>query len=190
LTYEQFCDTPNYTNLSKKQKARFDELTQVLIKAGQPQENAIEIAYTQCKKIITKKSKTIPVIKSANDEKMIAIEVIYEPFVPDLHGQWASADTLRKACADFNEKLKEGVVSTNLFHSFDTDTFEITKSWINEVVCDIGDFRVPEGTWLCEIQYKSPELWEMRKSGEIGGVSICANGGVLVEVEENSIEEE
>lgn len=189
MTFNQFCDTPQYKNLSTKQKTRFKELSSILIKSGYSEDNAFDVALLQCKKVLTKKSKTIPLIKATDDEQMIAVEVVYEPFVPDVHGQWMSSDTVRKACLDFNEKLKEGAVSANLFHSFNTDTFEITKSWINEVPCTIGDFTVSEGTWLCEIQYKSPKLWEMKKSGEVGGVSICANGAVLVKADGDNIEE-
>ena len=190
MTYDQFCDSPQYKNLSSKQKTRFTELSTALLKSGFSEVKANEVALLQSKKVLTQKSKTLPTINPLNEEEMVAVEVVYEPNVPDSDGQWMSPETVRKACADFNDKLSTGEVKPNLFHSLNTESFEIQKSWINEVDCVIGDQLVPEGTWICSLKYKSQKLWEMKKAGEVGPVSIGANGAVLKKIDDgDSIEE-
>jgi hypothetical protein len=177
---ENYKEQQSYQSLTKKQKEKFDLYSQELLQKGFDEEDAYILSLNKAKRFMTKASKTLPLIKATDDEQMLAIEVVYEPFVPDAHGQWMSDVTVRKACEDFNQKLSEGKIKSNLFHIYETDSFEIVKSWINEVECTIGEERIPEGTWLCSVQYKSAELWEMLKSGEIGGVSICANGTVEI----------
>jgi len=128
---------------------------------------------------LKKSTETTPVIKAFDDEQMISVEMVYEPFALDAHNQWMSPSTIRQACQDFNTKLEKGVVKPNLFHLVETDKFTIIKSWINEVECFIGDKLVPEGSWLAKLQFHDNDLWEMHKSGETGGVSIGAQGRVL-----------
>lgn len=112
-----------------------------------------------------------------DEEKKRAIEVIYEPNKPDLHGDWMSEETLRKACENFNHNYFETKkVKPNLFHLQETDKVSVVKTWINEVECKIGDYIVPEGSWLGEFQYHDDTLWEKRKNMEIRGVSIGARG--------------
>lgn len=121
-------------------------------------------------------NKSTMVIKATNDEQMIAVDVVYEPNKPDAHGQWMSKETVRKACENFNKNLSEGNVKSNLFHIKETESFSILKSWINECDCYIGDKFVPEGTWLAESKYHTKELWDMKKSGELMGMSVGAKG--------------
>lgn len=163
-------------NLSIKQKNKFVEVFNALEGDGMEESMAIPIALAQAKKVKTRKSTKMPFMKATNDEQMLAIELVYEPYVPDAHGEWMSPETIRKACVDFNEKLEAGIVKPNLFHLANTDKVTIVKSWINEVECQIGDFTIPEGSWLSSVQYNDPELWELKKSGVLKGVSVSAHG--------------
>lgn len=128
----------------------------------------------------------LPIIKAKDDELKQAIDVIYEPFVPDAHGQWMSKETIRKACDNFNTNLEKGHIKDNLYHSKDDDgsviecdRVETLKTWINECDCYIGDQFIPEGTWLGKFQYHDDGLWEMKKSGVLQGVSIGGRGRVI-----------
>lgn len=183
-------EQPSFKSLTKKQQKRFIEYATSLEKSNINSEDIFKLSLEHSKRVFTKASKVIPIIKAHDDEEMVTVEVVYEPNVPDAHGQWMSCETVRKACEDFNTRLKEGKIKTNLFHSFETDTFSIQKSWINEVDCIIGDQLVPEGTWLCSLKYHNTELWKMHKSGEVGGVSIRANGAVLIKEEVTENEED
>lgn len=114
----------------------------------------------------------VEVLKALDDEQMIAVDVVYQPDVIDAHGHWMSKETVAKACENFNQNLSTGNVKPNLYHALHTDKFEITKSWINQVDAVIGDQLVPAGTWLAETKFNDPALWEMKKSGEIQGISV------------------
>ncbi len=114
-------------------------------------------------------------------EEMVSYEVVYEPNTKDAHGQWMSAETLAKACENFNANLESGVVQPNLFHLENTDLFSIEKTWIQEeidVVVEATGEKIKAGTWIAKLQYKSPDLWELKKAGVVGGVSIGCTGVV------------
>ena len=122
------------------------------------------------------------ILKSAKqetqEEQRISVEIVYIPDERDAHQQYMTAETIRKACEDFNSNLAAGKISANLYHISNTNKFEIIKSWINEIdmVIPTGQ-EVKEGTWLVKLRY-SPELWEMKKAGKLQGVSIGCRGVV------------
>lgn len=121
--------------------------------------------------------------KAVNHEEQITLEVVYEPYKPDAHGEWMSEETIRKACDNFNDNLSKGVVQPNLFHLQDApDQIQILKTYIidEEMVFDSRgeQITVSEGTWVAEIKYLNKNLWELRKAGVIGGLSIGAKGVV------------
>lgn len=120
------------------------------------------------------------IIKSEEPkEEMVSYEVVYEPDTKDSHGHWMSKETLEKACANFNQNLKEGVVKSNLFHLADTDTFTVEDTWIQkelDVRVEGTDEKIKAGTWVAKVKYHDEDLWELKKAGVIGGVSIGARG--------------
>lgn len=120
-------------------------------------------------------------------EQMISYEVVYEPDVKDTHNQWMSKDTIEKGCEEFNKYLEKGVVKPNLFHYQDTDMFSIVDTWIQKEfdvnVTATGE-PIKAGTWVAKIKYHNNDLWELKKQGVIGGVSIGALGTVNKETGE------
>jgi len=128
-----------------------------------------------------------PIIKSVDELKREACFIVYEPYVADLHDQWMSKETIEKACINFNESLKKGVVVPNLFHCKNpetkiaepTDSFSILKSWTTPVDCVIGDEPVTEGTWLTVIKFHNDALWNaFYVEKTVSGVSIGARGKI------------
>lgn len=129
------------------------------------------------------------IIKSQEvvDEEMVSYEVVYEPLVKDAHGQWMSLETVEKACEDFNSNLEKGVVQPNLFHLQNTESFSIESTWIQkefDVKVVQTDEVIKAGTWVAKIKYHDKELWELKKAGIIGGVSIGGSGYVNKETGE------
>lgn len=115
--------------------------------------------------------------EAEQQEEMISYEVVYEPNVKDSHGHWMSVETLEKACENFNENLKEGVVKANLFHIQDTEDFTVEDTWIQkelDVVVEGTDQPIKAGTWIAKLKYHNEDLWELKKAGVLGGVSIGA----------------
>jgi hypothetical protein len=115
------------------------------------------------------------------DEEMVSYEVVYEPFVKDAHGEWMSDKTIEKAADNFNKNLESGVVKSNLFHLKDTEAFTIEKSWVQKEldvqVVQTGEI-IKAGSWVVKIKYNDETLWNLKKQGVVGGVSIGAKGKV------------
>lgn len=121
------------------------------------------------------------------DEEMVSYEVIYEPFTKDAHGEWMSDKTIEKAMENFNKNLQAGVVQPNLFHLKDTESFTIESTWIQKEldvqVVQTGEV-IKAGTWVAKIKYNDADLWELKKAGVVGGVSIGATGVINQETGE------
>lgn len=136
------------------------------------------------RKSLTNLLKEFGIIKS---EEMISYEVVYEPDTLDAHGEWMSQETVIDACENFNLNLKKGNVSPNLFHLQNTDAFTIEDTWIQKefdvIVADSQEV-IKAGTWVAKLQYNDESLWELKKAGVIGGVSIGATGKVNEETGE------
>lgn len=115
------------------------------------------------------------------DEEMVSYEVVYEPFTKDAHGEWMSDKTVEKACENFNKNLEKGIVQPNLFHLKNTDAFSIESTWIQKEldvkVVQTGEV-IKAGTWVAKIQYSDNNLWNLKKQGVVGGVSIGAKGTI------------
>lgn len=115
------------------------------------------------------------------DEEMVSYEVIYEPFTKDAHGEWMSDVTIQKACDNFNKNLEKGIVQPNLFHLKNTEAFTIESTWIQKEL-DVKVIQTDEvikaGTWVAKLKYNDADLWQLKKSGVVGGVSIGAVGTI------------
>ena len=115
------------------------------------------------------------------DEEMVSYEVIYEPFTKDAHGEWMSDKTIEKAMENFNKNLEKGIVQPNLFHLKDTEAFTIESTWIQKEL-DVKVIQTDEiikaGSWVAKLKYNDADLWQLKKSGVVGGVSIGAVGTI------------
>lgn len=117
------------------------------------------------------------IIKQFDDEQMIAVEPLYTPAgVEDLHGEMIELPEMEKAIASFNKAVEDGTLQPSLFHTHKTDGFKINKAWITYEECIMGDSIVPKHQPLVEIQFLNKSLWDKRKSGELQGLSIGAQG--------------
>lgn len=113
------------------------------------------------------------------DEEMVSYEVVYEPMVKDAHGEWMTEATIADACDNFNHYLEKGVVNANLFHLKETDAFTIESTWVQKEfdvkVIQTGEI-IKAGTWVAKLRYNDEELWNLKKQGILGGVSIGGRG--------------
>lgn len=97
----------------------------------------------------------IPVVKQFEQEKMEAIEWLYPVEQDDLHGDRIDLDEARNMVEGINKSLKEGKLAVALNHKAKLTSVEITKAWINEHECMIGDTLVPEGWPLCKMKFST-----------------------------------
>lgn len=100
------------------------------------------------------------------------------PGESDAHDEGTDAEEIRKACINFN---KSKTKSANLFHMFNTNTFDIVESYTLPTELTMqdanGDIRyLPKGTWLTTLEVTDLNIWNGILSGEYNGVSIGARG--------------
>jgi hypothetical protein len=139
--------------------------------------NWVEGIIEKVFKRFKKEEKDLVSIQKFVEEEMTAVEIMYSyPGETDGHGEGMSKETIMKMVESANKALDEGRLSSGLFHKENRDDIEILKIWVNEVDCEIGGTFVPEGSALVKTKFHNPELWQMRKSGELGGLSIGARG--------------
>lgn len=113
----------------------------------------------------------LPITKAVDEELYQVTYVAMIPDHTDLHGDYTSADEVRKAKESFNKSMQRA----NLFHLVMTDSFDIIESYLAPTDFILGDKFVKKGTWLVTLQVHDTEtLWPLIKSGEINGVSIAA----------------
>jgi hypothetical protein len=167
---------PSQSRLTLIQKSRVVSTANELIKAGKSKDDALAQAIGSV--LIQKAAVAAPVT-----EEMISYEIIYEPDVVDAHGQWMSKDTLVKAQAAYKQAQSTGAVTENLYHLQDTDSFTILDHWIQPEfdvnVATTGEV-IKAGSWVAKVKYNTPEIWEMKKAGIVGGLSVQC-GGMLNE---------
>lgn len=184
---------PALKNMSDKQVEAFISVYNALTREGKSEDEVFPLAISAAKRIEKSMSDDkkidqiyswlqkhfggsskdhVEVIKARDEELKQATHIVYQPNVPDLHGEWMSEETIRKACHSFNTHCRKA----NLFHMVETNDVDIIESYILPVDAVIGETEVKKGTWMAVLQYKDDDLWEMEKSGEIQGVSIGARG--------------
>ena len=123
----------------------------------------------------------LPITKALDEELMQVTYVAMLPDSTDLHGDYTSAEDVRKAKESFNKSMQRA----NLFHMVMTDTFEICESYLAPTDFVLGEQFVAKGTWLVTLQVHDDTVWNLIKSGEINGVSIGATAKVTnLETEE------
>ncbi len=127
-----------------------------------------------------------PIMKAIDELKREVTFLVYEPNIPDAHGEFASQETLQKACQSFNEcYFDKGIAVPSLFHVRNedgdiegTDSFEVLKTFIIPVDSIIGETPVSEGSWVAVIKINSDVLWQLFLDGEVSGLSMGAKGVV------------
>lgn len=118
-------------------------------------------------------TKTIPVIKSLNEEKRLATFVVLEPqeedgLTTDLHGDTYTAEAVELACHNFNTTCRKA----NIFHMLDTSSFEFVESYILPVDAEVNGVSVKKGTWLAVVKAHEDWIWEGIKDGTFDGLSV------------------
>jgi hypothetical protein len=121
------------------------------------------------------------VVKSLDVEQRRALFVVLEPqtgdTTTDLHQDTYTEAEVEKACINYNTHCNKA----NLFHEIDIKEAQADQSFISLTEFTTDDGRlIKKGTWLQwwtfpEGNDVSDALWQAVKSGDITGVSICAN---------------
>ena len=114
-------------------------------------------------------SKNIPIAKH-DEEKGIVVGIVYSPNELDTDNEFASKETIEKACYSFMKNKHLSNVDKD--HSFKNEDAYVCESWIIKK----GDPTFPdekEGSWAVAIKIEDEKLKKAVKSGEIGGISMA-----------------
>ena len=97
--------------------------------------------------------------------------IVYAPDEVDTQGDFANADTIKKAAYSFMKNTDLNCVDVN--HDFNRVDAYICESWI---VKSKDEFFDEVGAWAVGIKLDDEKLKEMVKSGEITGLSMYGTG--------------
>ena len=123
-------------------------------------------------------TKSIEIVKQLQEEKMVAIEPLYiNVGKSDAHGDGVTDENIDQLVKNFNDNIEN--ISGNIHHNFNTDTFYPLKAYRTPFDVYVGDPSNPdemifieEGQPIVELQFVDKAMWERRKSGVLGSVSI------------------
>ena len=187
---------PAAKNLTSNQKEIFVSVANSVLEETGDEERAIRAGLSRAKNM-TEKSKllksfeefldkhfggseqesdpSMDVTKAVDDEQRMAMFVVLEPNVYDLHNDIYSEEEVWKACNNFNEHC----MKANLFHRIETEDMKFVQSFVSPSDFSLDDGRViKKGTWLAWTHFPETEvgekLWKGVKAGEFNGLSIQA----------------
>jgi len=133
------------------------------------------------------KRKDINVIKQFGDDgEMSCIEPLYSaPLTSDGDGDMMSAATIESMVVSINKANDEGRLQSGLFHKHSTEVWHLEKAWVNPTECIIGDTIIPEGQPIAKTVFTNETAFELRKSGEIAGLSIGARAKAAIDLDKS-----
>lgn len=116
------------------------------------------------------------VYKSEQDEQKLVYGIVYEPDVPDAHGDFMTAEEIEKAAHGFLAEARE----IDINHSFEGGTGVVVESYVAPDDFMIGSKRITKGSWVL-VTRASDEVWEQIKAGIITGYSMAGTADVYEE---------
>lgn len=189
MKYASIADLPpSASTLTLIQKGRVLKKANSLIELGHDPEAAVIAASERVLIQGAESSTSTSITKSAGliEDERISYEIVYEPMTEDVHGNWMTEETILKGRDNFEAAKSAGAVTENLFHMVDTNLYQIESTWVqpdlNVSVVETGQV-IKAGSWVAKVKY-SPELWDLKKSGVVGGLSIQCSGDVNTETGE------
>ena len=97
----------------------------------------------------------VEVTKALDEEERMALFVVLEPEVEDLHGDIYSEKEVEKACIQYNQHCRKA----NLYHRVMTEDFSIVQSFVKKKkkTTDTG-VEITKGTRLACCKFDNDEL--------------------------------
>ncbi|OLQ57884.1 phage portal protein [Bacillus licheniformis] len=114
--------------------------------------------------------------KSEQDEQKLVYGIVYEPDVPDAHGDFMTAEEIEKAAHGFLAEARE----IDINHSFEGGTGVVVESYVAPDDFMIGSKQITKGSWVL-VTRASDEVWEQIKAGIITGYSMAGTADVYEE---------
>lgn len=116
----------------------------------------------------------VPVVKAIEPMLKQVTYIAMRADSTDAHGDYTTASEVRKAKESFNKALLKKQTMSNLFHMYETNTYDVIESYISPADMSLNGHLVQKGDWLMTLQVNSESLWDMVLKGEVVGLSIGA----------------
>ncbi len=101
----------------------------------------------------------------------IAYAEVYAPDFPDAHGDYMTADEIRKMAHGF---LANGPTNKNVDVEHDNEIRDCVV--VESFIARDGDPDFIPGSWVCGVHVADTELWKQVENGEINGFSMQGMG--------------
>jgi hypothetical protein len=112
--------------------------------------------------------------KKADEELQIVWAEVYVPMIPDSHGDFMTAETIRDMAYSFMAEMALDAIDTE--HNRQNNGSYIVESFLAR---EDDSIFIP-GAWVIGVKVQDEDLWAKVKSGELNGFSI---DGVGVQVD-------
>jgi len=113
-------------------------------------------------------SKSIKISK-AESEKHLIYGIVYEPDIEDAHGEFATAETIEKACHGFSENYRQWAVDSE--HNEMDNRSIVVENFI--LKGDHSMVDAADGSWIVVIKVNDVDTWESVKDGTFTGLSMA-----------------
>ncbi|CAI8940749.1 XkdF-like putative serine protease domain-containing protein [Bacillus sp. IT-13CA1] len=118
--------------------------------------------------------KEIKVLTKADDEKKLVYGIVYEPDMPDAHGDFMTAAEIEKAAHGFLKDARE----IDKQHDFQGGVGEVVESYVAPADFEVNGETIKKGSWVL-VTKASDEVWEQIKKGEITGYSMAGTAETI-----------
>ena len=105
-------------------------------------------------------------VSKVDDDRRLVYGVVYEPDVPDSHGDFMRADTIEDMAHRFLSKALVHNIDTN--HDLEANGSVVVESFIARS----NDPDFPVGAWVLGVYVPDDDRWAEVKKGELGGFSL------------------
>lgn len=116
-------------------------------------------------------------IRKLDEEKQMVFGVVYAPDDVDTQGEYAKAEDIEKAAHSFMRDLRNDRIDKQ-HNELPQEAF-VAETWIVRKADEL--FPEDEGAWAVGIKVEDPDLWQLAKDGEIGGLSMGGTADKVVE---------
>ncbi|MCG8395619.1 XkdF-like putative serine protease domain-containing protein [Bacillus atrophaeus] len=138
--------------------------------------NQTEFFFTKSAGLPSFEKKVRLFTKSEQDEQKLVYGIVYEPDVPDAHGDFMTVEEIEKAAHGFLAEARE----IDINHSFEGGTGVVVESYVAPDDFMIGSKQITKGSWVL-VTRASDEVWEQIKAGIITGYSMAGTADVYEE---------
>ncbi len=164
----------SFKNLSPDKRKRAMEIFNGILEGGQEEGVAIATALARVKAEHSIEDEdeelekaTVEIVKSEDERRLVWV-VVMVPDKVDHEKQWASADTIEKACHSW--MLNGSKVF--LEHSVPIDSVKVVENYTLLDDLNLDGRVVKKGSWIAVMHIPNDAVWKMIQSGQLKGGSV------------------